>query len=68
MLERFPNLIELNLSYNAIGSLNSLLSELVKLKRLRDLNIRCNKFNSNLNFNEFLPNGSNSKSLEIIEQ
>jgi len=68
MLERFPNLIELNLSYNAIGNLNSLLKELAKLKKLCDLNLRCNKFNASLNFSEFLPNGSNLKSLELIEQ
>ena len=67
-LERFPNLLELNISNNKLSNLDQLLPELIKLKNLRSLDLRMNKFNANLNFNELLPNASSLKSLELIEQ
>jgi len=67
-LERFPSLLELNLSHNKLSNLENLLPELAKLKSLRSLDLRMNKFNTNLNFNELLPHASSLKSLELIEQ
>ena len=67
-LERFPNLLELNLSHNKLSNLDQLIPELIKLRGLRSLDLRMNKFNANLNFNELLPNASSLKSLELIEQ
>lgn len=67
-LERFPNLLELNLSYNGLSELDSLVLELAKLKSLRTLNLRGNKFNTNFNFDQYFSNTSTPKSLEVIEQ
>jgi Leucine-rich repeat (LRR) protein len=44
-MQRFPNLNDLNLSFNQIVDLDILVYELAKLKNLSVLDLRANKFN-----------------------
>ena len=67
-MERFPNLTELNLSYNSLTHLPSALNEISKLKALKNLDLRQNNFNADFNFDSLLPPDQPLKSVEILEK
>ncbi len=67
-MERFPNLMELNLSFNQFFDLAALLKELSKLKKITSLDLRANKFNIHYDFDSIIPHGGNLASLEALEK
>lgn len=66
-MDRFPNLQELNLSFNQICDSENLLYELSKLPKITAIDLRANRFNLAFDFDSIIPHGSVLASLEALE-